>query len=67
MQITFADINTMDANCADNRQKGTIECSIFRLFLLEQKISRFEKKNGQLKAKIMTSIKKIWKRLWPSG
>ena len=45
--VTFADINTMDANCGDNRQKGAIECSVAQLFLLELEISRFEKKNGQ--------------------
>ena len=47
VQITLADINTMDANCADNRQKGTIECAVSQLFLFELKISLFEKKNGQ--------------------
>ena len=45
--VTFADINTMDANCGDNRQKGAIECPVAQLFLLELEISRFEKKNGQ--------------------
>ena len=65
--MTFADINTMDANCGDNRQKGAIECAVAQLFLLELEISRFEKKMAKLKARIITSIKKIWKRLRPSG
>ena len=45
--MTFADINTMDANCGDNRQKGARECAVAQLFLLELEISRFEKENGQ--------------------
>ena len=28
----FADINTMDTSCANNRQKGSIECAVAQLF-----------------------------------